>query len=432
MVSGLIDPGGLMDDSQRGRRACALAIAALLALAACGGDDDGEGDDGAAAGSADAAASAGDGPTITIGYVNNEGGAVSLPEYRIGGEVAVDYINAHGGINGTTIELVGCEADGSPEGSINCANQLIDAGVVVAYTGIDLASDAALPLYKSAGIPYVTTSAWGTAQRNDEGSFVLHTAISAYAAAPLATFEQLGAETIAVLNDESTPAGQEFLDGVVEPIAEDLGLEVVPVAFDLTNPDYTQAVTSAMASDPDGIMAQLDEAGCVGLVTATSTLGFDGPVMPGSCSAYIDELGEASVGTYVFQPVYSLDTRDHAPPEIQEHLDIFEAAMTDAGHEDLLDGFANVPFSGVMELASILETIDGEVTSQAVVDAFHSATTSPGFLGSDLHCGEPPVADETSACRGDYLAFEVVAGDDGTPVKEQVGDGFHDVSDLLS
>lgn len=417
-----------MDDSFRRWCASAAALATLLGLTACGDDDGGTGASPAGAGNGNGPSG---GDAITIGYVNNEGGALSLPEYRVGGEVAVDRINADGGINGVPIELVTCEADGSPEGSINCANELIDAGVVVAYTGIDLASDAALPLYTSAGIPYITTSAWGTAQRNDANSFVLHTAISAYAAAPLATFGDLGAETVAVLNDESTPAGQSFLTDVVEPVAEELGLEVVPVAFDITNPDYTQAVTSAMAAEPDGIMAQLDEPGCLGLVTATSTLGFDGPVMPGSCSAYIEELADAAVGTYVFQPVYSLDTREEAPPEIQENLDIYEAAMTEAGHEDLLGSFANVPFSGIMELAAILETIEGDVTSEAVVEAFRAAETSPGFLGSDLHCGAPPVASETSACRGDYLAFEVVAGDSGTPVKRQVGDGFHDISDLL-
>lgn len=39
------------------------------------------------------------GETIRIGAINDEGGALSIPEVRIGLEVAVDYINEHGGVN---------------------------------------------------------------------------------------------------------------------------------------------------------------------------------------------------------------------------------------------------------------------------------------------------------------------------------------------
>jgi branched-chain amino acid transport system substrate-binding protein len=417
-----------MDRSTRRSRRAGIALTALLVLAACGDDDASPSSDEPSAAAGDGSS---DGPTIKVGYVNNEGGVVSLPEFRIGGEVAVDHINEHGGVNGASIELVGCEADGSPEGSINCANQLIDAGVVLAYTGIDVASDAALPLYASAGIPYVSSNSWGSAQRDHDNSFILHTAVAAFAVAPLQTFDQLGAEKIAVLTDQ-TPAAQDFMNEIVRPLGEDvLDFEIVEVPVDTASADYTQAVTTAMASDPDGILASLDETGCTGLVTATSSLGFDRPVMPGSCSAYVQELGEAAAGTYVFTDLYAPDTRELAPPEIQENLDLYEQAMTDAGHEDLIGGFANAPFSSMFELKAILETIDGPVTSQAVIDAFHAATSSPGFLGSDLHCGQPPVPSEPSHCRGDYLAFEIALDDSGNPVKEDVADGFQDVGELL-
>ena len=44
--------------------------------------------------------------TIKIGYINNEGPAFSLPEFRVGGEVAIDYINKHGGVKGAKIQEV--------------------------------------------------------------------------------------------------------------------------------------------------------------------------------------------------------------------------------------------------------------------------------------------------------------------------------------
>ena len=57
------------------------------------------------------------GEVIKIGYVNNEGvGAFAprVPDRR--GEVAIEAINAAGGINGAQIEVVTCLSDASPEG----------------------------------------------------------------------------------------------------------------------------------------------------------------------------------------------------------------------------------------------------------------------------------------------------------------------------
>ena len=93
------------------------------------------------------------GEVIKIGYVNNEGAAFSLPEFRTGGEVAIQFINDNGGINGAMIETEVCLSDGTPESAINCANQLIEADVVLAYMGIEVASEAAINLWVEAGIP---------------------------------------------------------------------------------------------------------------------------------------------------------------------------------------------------------------------------------------------------------------------------------------
>ena len=88
-----------------------------------------------------------DGQTIKVGVVNNDS---LLPAFRIGAEVAIAAINAGGGINGAQIEVVSCVADASPEGSINCANQMIEENVAIAYTALDLGSDAAIPIYDEA------------------------------------------------------------------------------------------------------------------------------------------------------------------------------------------------------------------------------------------------------------------------------------------
>ena len=122
-------------------RGVAILSAAVLLGVACGGDDGGstatEAPAESAAPSTDAPATTDgsdtstpaenvgnrDGQTIKVGVVNNDS---LLPAFRIGAEVAIDAINANGGINGAQIEVVSCAADASPEGSINCANQMIE------------------------------------------------------------------------------------------------------------------------------------------------------------------------------------------------------------------------------------------------------------------------------------------------------------------
>jgi branched-chain amino acid transport system substrate-binding protein len=438
------------------RRGLALAGVLALLAASCGDDDDDDGgavdttaasdttaapsttaspqsstSSGEAAGTTTAAGdSSREGETITIGYVNNEGPVFSLPEFRIGGEVAIDVINANGGVDGATIEAESCIADASPEGSIGCANQFIEAGVDLVYAGIDVASDAMLPLLSEAGIPYVSSNSWGPAQRNDPNSFILHTAAGAFGVTPLKILQDLGHQKIGVVI-EDTPAGQDYIENTVQAIGvEKLGLDIETAIVDPANPDWTTAVTTLQAAGAEAMYGQLTEPGCIGLVTATNSIGFDGPVFAGSCSLYIDVLGEAAIGTYTQGDLYFPDTREFAPPEIQERLDEYVEAMTAAGQEQYINGFAVAPYSALFELAAILGTIEGDITSESIVTAFQEAGTQPGWLGPDTQCGQQPWPTEVSHCRGDIIAWEVVAGDGGAPKRVLLVDWTND-SDLV-
>ena len=368
--------------------------------------------------------------TIKIGYVNNEGAAFSLPEFRIGGEVAIDYINKHGGIKGLKIEKIKCISDASPESSINCANKFIEQKVTIAYAGIDVASDAALPLLSKAGIPYVTSNSWGTAQKNDPDSFILHAASAAYTIAPLKVLQGLGSKKVAVIL-EDTPSGQDFIKNVVKPIGEGkLGLQIIAVTVDPANPDWTAAVTTAMAGKPDAIWGQLTEPGCIGMTTATSALGFKGPVFAGSCSLYISVVGDKAIGTYTSGDVYNFEQSKFAPAKIQKNLAVYATAMKAAGQEKYINGFAAAPYSSMFELKSIMETIKGPITPASFKAAMNSGKTTPGHLGSDLKCGQKPWPTETSHCRADILIWKVVAGPNG-PTREPAVAGFQDYSVLV-
>jgi branched-chain amino acid transport system substrate-binding protein len=359
------------------------------------------------------------GEVIKVGYVNNEGGAVSLPEFRIGGETAIDHINADGGINGAEIEVVNCNADSSPEGSINCANQMIEAGVVMVYVGIDLGSDAALPLYEEAGILQVSSNSWGPQQLASDNTIILHAGQGPYAVGPAKLFSEMGLSKIGLISE--FPAGEDPFIARSDDVFAKFGLET---EFASATPDIAAAVATLQAAGVEAIFAaQTQEVTCIGIVQAVKASTFDGPLMAGSCSLFISLMGEAAEGVYTQSDIVFFDGYDSTTPDVQAHLDLYVELMTAADAESMINGFAVAPHAAWMEIRPILEAIEGEITSDSVKDGFLNAGTTPGWFGPPLNCGAAPWPDEPSTCVASISIWQAAPGDDG-PKRVLVEDFF--------
>ena len=137
------------------------------------------------------------GEPIKVGFVNSEGGAFSVPELRVGNEVAETYINDQlGGVTGRPLQVTRCTTDGSPEASIDCANQLVEEGVVAVVEGTDLGGDAMLPILADAGVPLVGHVQFGPGRMFDDNAYYFGAAALAYGAAALRFYADEGAESI--------------------------------------------------------------------------------------------------------------------------------------------------------------------------------------------------------------------------------------------
>ena len=423
------------------RLAAVLSASALIAVA-CGGDDD----SGSAPASEAPAASetpatseapaASEAPAtdidrtgqiIKVGYVNND--ALSTA-FRIGGQTAIDFINANGGIHGATIEVVECNADGSPEGSINCANKLIEEGVAMAYTGLDVGSDAAIPIYSSAGIPYITSNGWGPVQENDPIATILHAASGSYFLNPLSYFKDQGIlKTGTFFSD--TPAGRAY-QPIIQEYSKKLGMETLTAIVDANTPDFTTAIATLQSQGVEALWGIMTEPNCIGFVTAARQIGFTGPVFAGSCSFYINLLKDQAVGTLTQADLYLYDAYADAPADIQARLDEYAKVMTDAGHADELGGFAQAVYGAWMELKTILESIPGdqEITAESILATINNGSTFPGWFGPDLTCGSKIWPDAAQACHATNAVYEVIKNDDGTFGRKLVGD-FKDAASML-
>lgn len=356
------------------------------------------------------------GDPILLGLANDEGAAVNFPEYRLGAEAAVQHINENGGVNGRPIELIVCIADGSPEASVNCANQFVDEGAIAYVAGLEVGSDAALPILESAGIPYITPTAWAAAQRVDENSFALHTAGGAFQAATIKALFDEGATNIANIQYgiPSVIGSQPLYDAAAEMVGVDLFHVDVPVQ----GADWSAAVASAIANGADALIGYFNETDCTNLVRGAREAGFEGPIGAGSCSDYVETLGDDAVNTISVADRYPADLRDSAPPDVQEQIDLYVQAMEDAGSGEFAGGLARNSFSTLYELDQIMETIDGDITGESLRAALEQLDGFPGFMGPDLNCVAQPYKSIPRHCSAEVIVIHVEDGPVRVPSDE--------------
>ena len=78
---------------------------------------------------------------------------VSFPDLQYMAQIAVDVVNAHGGIKGRPLQWVHCDDKGDPNVAATCADQLINQDKVRAMVeSVGLEGNVAWPLIKKADI----------------------------------------------------------------------------------------------------------------------------------------------------------------------------------------------------------------------------------------------------------------------------------------
>lgn len=400
----------------------AVAVAMTLIVASCGSDSSSS--NSASKTTSKSAGSGSSADQIVVGLANNEGQSVSIPQYRYGAEAAVDYINATGGINGRDIKLEVCINDGSPAGSVNCANKFASAKAVTYFVGTDNGADAALPILENAGIPLVSSVAWGPKQQTSPQSFIFGPGHTSVAIGELGAVKQAGVHKLGYIY-YNLPALTSTLP-LIDAAAKSMGMTAVHLEAPLANPDWSSITATAQSSDVDGYLGNLLEPHCTELVKTARASGFDGPMVLGTCSEYIAEDGDDAVNTFTISPAYIPAVAADAPAEVKKQLDIYSKYMKDADHGDDLDSPAAMSFGAMVELAEVMRGEAGTITGKSMLTALAKAKV-PGFLGDDVDCTTTAFEDDSSSCVTGLLVLSVAKGADG-PERRVASDGFVDTS----
>jgi branched-chain amino acid transport system substrate-binding protein len=378
--------------------------ALVLALSACGGG--GEESD-----------SSGDltGEPVVIGVMSTDTGPIAYPQNTFGAEAAEWYVNNKlDGIGGRPLELHICSGDGSPETAVKCANEFVSDDVPVVFDAYDGQMGAMLPILKSAGIPIVATLAsQGVVEAAEYGSgYYLSGPLETSALGMVKILSDLDIETGALAVTDA-PTSHGYVDKLVKPLGDALGVDVTPVYVDGDNANFQVIAATELDTDPEvaGVIS-LPEDQCTGLIAALRQAGYDGKIFAGSCSQFIDEVGEDAAGSIVQPRLWVPKSYDHAPEAMQKDLDDFAEAMEEVGYEDEQSARSLYSFAGVVNLSRIITDIDGEPTPETIGTAMQAVKDFQGFAGPKITCDGQQWPGRPGACSHEGIFFEVQ--EDGT------------------
>lgn len=347
------------------------------------------------------------GDPITIGVINQEGGAVSDPEVSAAIQAVFDYLNAEqGGVAGRPLEMKLCKIASSEEEAQQCAQQMLndDAVQVVLQGGLNVGTQAvhqtigdAKPTIVTLGNPGPDTVAANTYILNPGANAAIG-GVTTYALSQ-------GYKSVALVAD-SNP-GNLAIMGIAAEVMGGAGLEVTTTTFPEGTTDLTPTLTSALSTNPDAISPiVVSESGCAAVAKSLGQIETTASVLATSLCAS-DSLRESlgDLPKWAFEATTLLQYA----PDATGQVAFYQAVMGQYAPADTNLGLgAPAAFGGAFALANILNGIDGELSSASIADAA-KAFTGPVLMGTPkLKFGSVP---DQPALGGRSDLFYIYKGD---------------------
>lgn len=349
------------------------------------------------------------GAPITVGFLNEQQGAVAFPTFGAGAQAARIYLDAHGGIGGRPLDFLDCYTDGSTSAAVACANRFVTAHVAVVLEGISIGSDAAVPILAGAGIPLVGHTAFGNVQSNSPDAFFFGAATGAYDVVPLAVMaHNLHVRSITYIA-ATNAQDRGFVAADSQPAAHSLGLKYQAIYYNGSSPNFQSTVGSAIATGAQAIFFTAPEPTCTSLVAAARTLSYKGAIVAGSCSAFIKADGAEANGVFTASDLYVPDDTSGVPSASRAQIATYVKAMNSYAPQ-YTQGFAQDTFSSTMDLATALRTIHGAIDPSSVLHALRHIDGQKSFMGQPLDCNGKQWPGERAACASGLIEYQVHNG----------------------
>lgn len=314
-----------------------------------------------------AACGGGSSSEIKIGGNLELSGGVSSYGQSIaqGVEMAIDEINAAGGINGKKIKWVKVDNKSDNAEAASVANRLINNEKVVAIIGAATSGNtkAQLQLANDKKVPVLTPSGTAASVTIDEATGKLNpyafrtTFIDPFQGEVGANFafNELGAKTAAVYVETSSDYSKGLAASFIETFEALGGKIVAQEAYVEKDTEFRSTLTNIRAANPDFVYVPgyYNEVGLI--VKQARDLGLNVPFMGGEgweSETLVELAGKDALENTYYTNAYSTEIQD---PVVQKFVSDFKAK-----YNAVPDAFAALGYDSVLFLVDALKRSGGE------------------------------------------------------------------------
>lgn len=322
------------------------------------------------------------GDTIKIGVIGSVTGDNKAwgDDELEGAKMAVEEINAAGGIDGKKVEMLTGDSGSKPEQAKTAADKLVSDGVV----GIvgEVSSGNTIQIAKSAfpkAIPVVAVGATKTTL-TDEGTHVVRVCYTDDFQGPVMAqfaFEQLNLKKVGVITDNKLPYSQGLSKSFSDQFKK-LGGEIVgEVFYESPTSDFQGQITEIKAKNPDGLFLSgyFPEVGP--LAQQIRDQGLNVPLMGGDgwdSPQILTSGGKAILGSFMCNHYNNKEDR----PVVKEFLDKYKAAH---GGKEPPTTMAALGYDATKLMLDAIKRAGKDSDSKAIITALNDTEGFEGVSG---------------------------------------------------
>lgn len=321
--------------------------------------------------------------------------------FEVAMTMAMEEVNAAGGINGKTLELVFQDSKGDAKESSDLCRQYVDNEDIVAVLG-DFTSTACMadaPIVKEAEMAILSPTASNPAftEMNDctfgiigkqdaDSRYYAHYVLQEYA----------GADNVGIIYIESDWGNAAMSNFVDE--AGKIGLNIVEMAsFVQDEKDFSSIITKMKAANPDHI-AIMDQGATSQIINQIRTSGWDVSLStngPGTSQQLIDLCGENCEGLLLTTPFFF-------DPENEKEMAWRDEFTERAGFAPTVHSVN--AYDCALLISEAIRQCGDDITRENVRDKLAAIDFSGGLTGQIKF-------DETGSLDRRYIICEIVDGE---------------------
>src|SRR5262245_17581403 len=298
---------------------------------------------------------------------------------RNGAQLAIDQLNAAGGVLGKKLELLVEDDHNEPSEAASAVSKLITRDHVVALIGENASSRslAAAPIAQNYQVPMVSPSSTNV-EVTKKGDYIFRVCfIDSYQGRALATFarETLHARTAALLVDAKSDYSVGLAESFRKAFTAAGGEIVQELKYSEGDSDFSAQLTVLRNSGPDALMipGYYTDAGLI--ARQARSLGIQSVLLgaDGWDSPKLAEIGGAAVEGAYFSNHYSVDDPS---PAVRTFVDDYRKVYRAAP-----DSIAALSYDAARLIADAMRRA-GSTEGKRVRDSLASTTDFPGVTGT--------------------------------------------------